>query len=62
MLVSDTIPSTEWATMHLATQLQQGRYEDIIERNGIPEFAFPPTQPEEMRRNCAAADEERLYD
>jgi hypothetical protein len=48
--------------MHRATQLLQGRYEDITETNDIPEFAFPPTQPEEMCRNFAAADEERLYD
>ena len=48
MLVSDTISSREWATMHLATQLLQGRYEDIIARedmetNDVSEFTFPPT-------------------
>lgn len=67
MLISDTISSKEWATMHLATQLLQGRYEDIIAReemetNDVPEFAFPPTQPEEKCRKCGAADEDRLYD
>ena len=67
MLVSDTISSREWATMRLATQLLQGRYEDIIAREemetyDVSEFTFPPTQPEEKCRKCAAADEERLYD
>ncbi|OQE65071.1 hypothetical protein PENNAL_c0215G09798 [Penicillium nalgiovense] len=48
ILISDTISPREWATMHLATQLLQSRYEEII--------------PEEKCQKCAAADEERLYD
>ncbi|KAJ5346822.1 uncharacterized protein N7506_000075 [Penicillium brevicompactum] len=67
ILIADTISSTEWVTMHLATQLLQSRYEDILAReememNDVSEFNFPPTQPEERCRKCAAADEERLYD
>jgi hypothetical protein len=53
--------------MHIATQLLQSRYEEIIVRKemesaAVPDFGSPPTQPEEKRRKCAAADEERLYD
>ncbi|CAG8153253.1 unnamed protein product [Penicillium nalgiovense] len=53
--------------MHLATQLLQSRYEEIIvrkemETDAVPDFGSPPTQPEEKCRKCAAADEERLYD
>jgi hypothetical protein len=68
ILISDTISSTEWATMHLATQLLQSRYEDIIAReetetDAVSQFAFPPTQPKEKCRKCAAEEEEeRLYD
>lgn len=67
ILIADTISSTEWVTMHLATQLLQSRYEDILAReemetNDVSEFMFPPTQPEERCRRCAAADEGRLYD
>ncbi|KAJ5348558.1 uncharacterized protein N7506_001811 [Penicillium brevicompactum] len=67
ILIADTISSTEWVTMHLATQLLQSRYEDILgmeemETNDVSEFNFPPAQPEERCRKCAAADEERLYD
>jgi hypothetical protein len=32
ILISDTIFPREWATMHLATQLLQSRYEDTIAR------------------------------
>lgn len=67
ILISDAIPPREWATMHLATQLLQSRYEEIIvrkemETDAVPDFDSPPTQPEEKCRKCAAADEERLYD
>ena len=67
ILISDTIPCTEWATMHLAMQFLQSRYEDIIageemESNAVSESTFPPTQPEEKCRKCTAADEEKLYD
>jgi hypothetical protein len=53
--------------MHLATQLLQSRYEDILAReemetNDVSEFNLPPAQPEERCRKCDAADEERLYD
>ncbi|KAI3092129.1 hypothetical protein CBS147333_10257 [Penicillium roqueforti] len=66
-LISDTILPREWATIHLATQLLQSRYEKIIARKemeteAVSDFDFPPTQPEEKCRKCAAADEERLYD
>jgi hypothetical protein len=66
-LIADTISSTEWVTMHLATQLLQSRYEDILAReemetDDVSEFNFPPTQPEGRCRKCAAADEERLCD
>jgi hypothetical protein len=48
ILIADTISSTEWVTMHLATQLPQSRYEDILARekmetNDMSEFNFPPT-------------------
>lgn len=67
ILIADTISSTEWVTMHLATQLLQSRYEDILAReemetSDVFEFNLPPAQPEERCRKCAAADEERLYD
>ena len=67
ILICDTISPREWATMHLATQLLQSRYEEIIvrkemETDAVPDFNSPPTQPEEKCRKCAAADEERLYD
>ena len=67
ILICDTISPREWATMHLATQLLQSRYEEIIvrkemETDAVPDFDSPPTQPEEKCRKCAAADEERLYD
>ncbi|KAI3188529.1 hypothetical protein CBS147311_10048 [Penicillium roqueforti] len=67
ILISDTIFPREWATMHLATQLLQSRYEEIIARkemetDAVSDFDSPPTQPEEKCRKCAAADEERLYD
>jgi hypothetical protein len=67
ILICDTISPREWATMHLATQLLQSRYKEIImrkemETDAVPDFDSPPTQPEEKRRKCAAADEERLYD
>ena len=32
ILISDTILFREWATMHLATQLLQSWYKDIIAR------------------------------
>ncbi len=53
--------------MHLATQLLQSRYEEIIARkemetDAVSDFDAAPTQPGEKCRNCAAADEERLYD
>ncbi|CAG8078437.1 unnamed protein product [Penicillium nalgiovense] len=65
--ISDTISHREWATMHLATQLLQSRYEEIIvsketETDAVSDFESPPTQPEERCQKCAAADEERLYD
>ncbi|CAG8010333.1 unnamed protein product [Penicillium salamii] len=67
ILISDTISPREWATIHLATQLLQSRYEEIIvrkemETDAMSDFDPPPTQLEEMCRKCAAADEERLYD
>ncbi|CAG8362825.1 unnamed protein product [Penicillium nalgiovense] len=66
ILISDAIPPREWATMHLATQLLQSRYEEIIARkemetDAVSEFGSPLTQPEEKCRRCAAAEEERLY-
>ncbi|CAG8906635.1 unnamed protein product [Penicillium nalgiovense] len=67
ILISDAIPPREWATMHLATQLLQSRYEEIIARkemetDAVSDFDSPPTQPEEKCQKCAVADEERLYD
>ncbi|KZN90157.1 hypothetical protein EN45_002690 [Penicillium chrysogenum] len=67
ILISDTISPREWSTMHLATQLLQSRYEEIIvrkemETDAVSVFGSPPTQPEDKCRKCAAADEERLYD
>jgi hypothetical protein len=67
ILISDSISPREWATMHLATQLLQSRYEEIIMRKeiqtaAVPDFESPPTHPEESCQKCAAADEERLYD
>ncbi|KAJ5046865.1 hypothetical protein NUH16_003365 [Penicillium rubens] len=67
ILISDTIFPREWATMHLATQLLQSRYEDIIAREEIEsdtvsESTFSPKQPEKKCPKCAAADEEELYD
>ncbi|KAL2696014.1 hypothetical protein AAEP93_003314 [Penicillium crustosum] len=67
ILISDTISPREWATMHLATQLLPSRYEEIIvtkemETDDVSDFNSPPTQREKKCRECAAADEERLYD
>ncbi|CAG8359525.1 unnamed protein product [Penicillium salamii] len=67
ILISDTISSREWATMHLATKLLQSSYEEILEGKEMetcPLFVFDslPTQPVEKCRKCAAADEKRLYD
>jgi hypothetical protein len=67
ILISDAILPREWATVHLATQLLQSRYEEIIvrkemETDAVSGFYSPPTQPEEKCQKCAAADEERLYD
>jgi hypothetical protein len=66
-LIPDTIPSTERATIHLTTQLQQSRYEYTIAREEMETdalfyFTFPSTQPQEKCRKCAAVGEERLYD
>jgi hypothetical protein len=66
-LISDTIFPREWATMHLATQLLQSRYEDIVAREEIEsdtasECTFSPKQPVKKCPKCAAADEEELYD
>ncbi|OQD76760.1 hypothetical protein PENANT_c119G01406 [Penicillium antarcticum] len=63
---SDTVSSREWDTMHLATQLLQSRYEDLIAREDLekkPLFRLYPaqTQPEGKCQQCATADEERLY-
>ncbi|KAJ5769733.1 uncharacterized protein N7511_001784 [Penicillium nucicola] len=63
----DKISSREWATMHLATQLLQSRYEDHvagenIQANAPSDFHAAQTQPELKCEKCAAADEERLYD
>ncbi|CAG8013109.1 unnamed protein product [Penicillium nalgiovense] len=51
ILISDTISPREWSTMHLATQLLQSRYEEIIvrkemETDAVSDFDSPPTQPE----------------
>ncbi|CDM38466.1 unnamed protein product [Penicillium roqueforti FM164] len=67
ILISDTILPREWATIHLATQLLQSRYQEIIakeeiETDTVSDFDFPPTQPEEKCRKCTATEEERLYD
>ncbi|CAG7935651.1 unnamed protein product [Penicillium salamii] len=67
ILVSDTISSREWATMHLATRLLQSRYEEIIARKEaepgtVSDLDTAPTQPGEKCRQCAAVYEERLYD
>jgi hypothetical protein len=67
ILISDTISSKDLATMHLAPQLLQSMYEEIIARTEmeaqpLSDFDSPPTQPEEKCRKCTAADEERLYD
>ncbi|KAJ5348518.1 uncharacterized protein N7506_001771 [Penicillium brevicompactum] len=67
ILVSDTISSREWATMHLATRLLQSRYEEIIARKEVEpgtvsDLDPAPTQPGEKCRQCAAVYEERLYD
>ncbi|CAG8110381.1 unnamed protein product [Penicillium nalgiovense] len=67
ILISDTIFPREWATMHLATQLLQSRYEDIVAREEIEsdtasECTFSPKQPVKKCPKCAAADEEELYD
>lgn len=64
---SDTISSREWATMHLATQLLQSRYEDIIAKEEMDTDALPNSHPTRMQpeyecQKCAAAAEERLYD
>lgn len=68
--ISDQISSpdsTEWATMKLATQSLQSRYEEIIARkemdtDAVPDVGSPPTQLEEKCWKCAAAEEEELYD
>jgi hypothetical protein len=67
ILIFDTISSREWATVHLATRLLQSRYEEIIARkemetDTVSDFDSASTQPGEKCRQCAAADEERLYD
>ncbi|CRL27407.1 unnamed protein product [Penicillium camemberti] len=67
ILTFDTISSREWATMHLATRLLQSRYEEIIARKEVETDAVSdldpaPAQPGEKCRQCAAVDEERLYD
>ncbi|CAG8891926.1 unnamed protein product [Penicillium nalgiovense] len=67
ILICDTIFPREWATMHLATQLLQSRYEEIImrkemETDSVSDFESQPTHPEESCQKCAAADKERLYD
>jgi hypothetical protein len=67
ILICDTISPREWATMHLATQLLQSRYEEIIvrkemETGAVSDFESPPIQPEEKCQTCTATDEERLYD
>ncbi|CAG8262681.1 unnamed protein product [Penicillium salamii] len=67
ILISDTISSKEWATMHLATKLLQNSYEEILEGKEMemhPSIVFDslPTQPAEKCRKCAAADEQWLYD
>ncbi|CAG7977454.1 unnamed protein product [Penicillium nalgiovense] len=67
ILISDTILPREWATMHLATQLLQRRYEEIIARkemetDTVSDFDSPPIQPKEKCQKCAAADEGWLYD
>ncbi|CAG8155085.1 unnamed protein product [Penicillium nalgiovense] len=67
ILICDIIFPREWATMHLATQLLQSRYEEIImrkemETDAVSDFESPPTHPEESCQKCAAAGEERLYD
>ncbi|CAG7962945.1 unnamed protein product [Penicillium salamii] len=67
ILISDTISSREWATMHLATKLLQSSYEEILEGKEMetcPLFVFDslPTQPAEKCRKCAAVDEQRLHD
>ncbi|CAG8262000.1 unnamed protein product [Penicillium salamii] len=67
ILISDTISSSEWATMHLATKLLQSSYEEILEGKEMethPLFVFDslPTLPAEKCRKCAAADEQWLHD
>lgn len=64
ILICDTISPREWATMHLATQLLQSRYEEIIvkkelETDAVSDFESPPIQSEEKFQKCTAADEER---
>jgi hypothetical protein len=66
ILICDSISSREWATLHLATQLLQSRYKEIIARKGMEidaVFEFDPalTQPGEKCWKCAAAAEQRLY-
>jgi hypothetical protein len=67
ILISDTILPREWATMHLATQLLQSWYKDIIAReemesDAVSKCTFSPIQPEEKCTKCAAADADELYD
>ncbi|CAG8393820.1 unnamed protein product [Penicillium salamii] len=55
ILISDTIPSREWDTMHLATRLLQSRYEEVISRkemetDAVSDFNSAPTQPGEKCR------------
>ncbi|CAG8237200.1 unnamed protein product [Penicillium salamii] len=66
ILISDTISSREWATMHLATKLLQSSYEEILVRKEMePQplcvFDSLPAQPGEKCHKCVAEDEERLY-
>ena len=65
ILISDTISSREWATMHLATQLLQSRYEDIIAREeeteAISDFYPAQAKRKDECRKSATADKE-LYD
>lgn len=67
ILISDTILPREWATMHLATQLLQSWYKDIIAReemksDAVSKCTFSPIQPEEKCTKCATADADELYD
>lgn len=57
----------EWATIHLATQSLQSRYEEVIARKEIDTEAMSdvsslPMQLEKKCWKCAAEEEEKLYD